>query len=193
MKNAATLCAAPRRVASRRAAVCDRVCLDRTFACTLACSYSNSYRTCSFVPSLARSLPRPSVHPFVRFFARSSSLPVLLVHLESAASRNTHIVFITTRWCAQRCRDYRPSARYHARVPFLRCDASSSKLVPVPLHPRVRPRALVSNLVSVLPAASPPVSTCPAGVIIIIISNSTVIILIVVPSPLSVFSVMYYV
>lgn len=67
--------------------------------------------------------------------------------------------------------------------------------MPVPLHPRVRPRVLVSNLVSVLPAARPPVSTCPVDgvIIIVIIIITTVIILIVVPSPLSVFSVMYYV
>lgn len=53
--------------------------------------------------------------------------------------------------------------------------------MPVPLHPRVRPRALVPNPIVVV---CPPLVRPVDGVVINII-------IIVVPSPLSVFSVMY--
>lgn len=77
--------------------------------------------------------------------------------------------------------------------PFLRRDASSRKLVPVPLHPRVWLRALVPNpVVVVCPPLIRP-STCPRPVdgvitVIIVIVIILIILIIVVPSPLSVFS-----
>lgn len=63
--------------------------------------------------------------------------------------------------------------------------------MPVPLHPRVRPRALLPNPVVVV---RPPLARPVHGVIIIIIIAviiAVIILIIVVPSLLSVFSVMY--
>lgn len=167
MKNAATLCAASHRVASLRATVCDRVCLGRTFVCTFACSYSKSYRTCSFVYvfllSFVRSFALSTTYSF-RFFARSFARS----RFRSRSSRRSRIPLpigvhreIHTLCLLQRADARKGVAitdRVHAITPvsrFLRRDASSSKLVPVPLRPRV----LVPNPVVVCPPLARPSST----------------------------------
>lgn len=78
--------------------------------------------------------------------------------------------------------------RVHAITPVSRSSDDGCKLVPVPLHPRLRPRALVPNPVVVV---CPPLYVSPSTepIIIIAITAITVIILIiVVPSPLCVLS-----